>query len=150
MNIETVMTDSKNEDFIKLINQLDADLNERNGEIQREFDQYNKVDNINDVVIMYKDKIPVACGAFKEFDRYSAELKRIFVRSENRREGLAKLLVAELEKMAKVKGYKYTILETGVKQHEAVSLYESCGYAVTQNFEPYIGNVNSVCMKKTL
>jgi len=42
------------------------------------------------------------------------------------------------------------VLETGIKQHEANNLYKNTGYEIIENYEPYIGNTNSVCMKKAL
>lgn len=150
MNFEVLKTDSKNPDFINLIKLLDADLSVRYGELQKQYDIHNKVDFINDVVVVYKDNLPVACGAFKAFGTDSVELKRIFVVKEQRRQGLAKLIVHELEELARNKGYKYALLETGIKQHEAIALYKNLGFEVIDNFEPYVGNANSVCMKKTL
>jgi ribosomal protein S18 acetylase RimI-like enzyme len=148
--LKTLNTDSKNKDFINLIELLDDDLNQRYGDLQKQFDKHNKLDYINDVVIIYKDEIPVACGALKEHNIDSIELKRIFVKNEYRRQGLSKIIVNELEKMGRSKGYTYALLETGIKQYEAINLYKNIGYITIQNFEPYIGNENSVCMKKDL
>jgi GNAT superfamily N-acetyltransferase len=150
MNLEILNTDSKNIDFMKLIKLLDDDLNERYGELQKQYNKHNQVDYINDVVIIYMDEVPVACGAFKEHNIDAIELKRIFVKKENRRQGLSKLIISELEKLGRSKEYKYALLETGIKQHEAINLYENTGYEIIENYEPYIGNVNSVCMKKGL
>ena len=150
MSLKILKTDSKNNDFIKLIKLLDDDLNERYGELQMQYNEHNKVDYINDVVIIYKDKVPVACGAFKELNNNTIELKRIFVIKENRRQGLSKLIISELEELGRSRGYKDAVLETGIKQHEAINLYKNTGYDGIQNYEPYIGNSNSVCMKKTL
>ena len=150
MSIKILHTDSTNVDFIKLIKLLDNDLNERYGELQKQYDKHNKVDFINDVVIVYKDEAPVACGGFKEHNIESIELKRIFVKKDNRRQGLSKLIITELEKIGRSKGYKYALLETGIKQHEAINLYKNTGYDIIENFEPYKGNANSVCMKKNL
>jgi GNAT superfamily N-acetyltransferase len=150
MGLEIVITDSKNTDFIKLIKMLDDDLTERYGALQKQYEKHNKVDNINDVVIIYKYKVPVACGAFKEYDIDSVELKRIFVIKEQRQQGLAKLIVSKLEELARSKAYKFALLETGIKQHEAINLYKNNGYELIQNYEPYVGNTNSVCMKKVL
>lgn len=150
MSIELIKTDNKNPEFINLIKLLDGDLSERYGELQKQFDKHNKVDFINDVIIIYKNNVPVSCGAFKEFDADTVELKRIFVVKEHRRQGLAKLIVCELEKVARNKGYKFALLETGIKQYEAIALYKSLGFEVIDNFEPYVGNENSVCMKKAL
>ena len=102
------------------------------------------------VVIIYLDKISVACGGFKERNSNSVELKRIFVINDQRGKGLAKLLVSKLEEITKSRGYKYAVLETGVKQHEAINLYKSCGYYTIANYEPYAENTKSVCMKKNL
>ncbi len=150
MNIKIIHTDSKNEDFIKLIKLLDDDLNGRYGELQKQYDKHNKVDYINDVVVIYDDEVPVACGGFKEHDSKSVELKRIFVKKENRRQGLSKKIINELEKLAQTKGYKYAVLETGKKQIEAINLYKNSGYEMIENYEPYVGNENSLCMKKEL
>jgi putative acetyltransferase len=150
MDLELLKTNSKSADFIELIQLLDKDLGERYGELQKQYDKHNKVDYINDVIIIYKNKVPVACGAFKEYNNNSAEIKRIFVKKENRQQGLAKLIVRKLEELVKDNGYKYALLETGIKQHEAISLYKNIGYEVIENYEPYVGNTNSVCMKKTL
>ncbi|MDD7794500.1 GNAT family N-acetyltransferase [Clostridium sp. 'White wine YQ'] len=150
MNLEIIKTDSKNSDFIMLINELDKDLRERNGEIQDQYDKHNKIDNVNDVVIIYVDKKPVACGAFKEYNTETAELKRIFVLKSFRGQGFSKLLVNSLEELSSSKGYKYAILETGRKHIEAINLYKRSGYTITENYDPYIGMTESICMKKNL
>lgn len=150
MSLEILHTDSKNIDFIKLIKLLDDNLNERYGQLQKQYNKHNKVDYINDVVIIYKDQVAVACGAFKKQNVKSIELKRIFVAKENRGRGLSKIIVNELEKLGKCKGYKYALLETGIKQYEAINLYKNIGYQIIENYQPYIGNTNSVCMKKEL
>jgi len=150
MDLKILKTDSGNNDFISLTKLLDDDLNERYGELQKQYNKFNKVDFIRDVVIIYKDNMPVACGAFKEHDSNSIELKRIFVRKENRRQGLSKLILKKLEELGRNRGHMYALLETGIKQHEAINLYRNSGYEVIDNFEPYIGIFNSVCMKKVL
>jgi Acetyltransferases len=150
MSIEILKTDSENIDFLELIKLLDEDLNERYGELQKQYNKHNKVDYIKDVIVISKENEPVACGAFKEHGAEAIELKRIFVKKENRRQGLSKLIVKELENLGREKGYKNALLETGKKQFEAISLYKSCGYEIIDNFEPYKGNQNSICMKKTL
>ena len=67
-----------------------------------------------------------------------------------RGQGLSKLLVNKLEELAKNEGYKYAVLETGRKHIEAINLYKRSGYTVTENYDPYIGMPDSVCMKKTI
>jgi ribosomal protein S18 acetylase RimI-like enzyme len=150
MDIELLITDNKNTDFIELTQLLDEDLWARYGDMQANYDKHNTIDYINEAIIIYKNKIPVACGAFKEYNPDSAEIKRIFVKKENRQQGLAKLIISKIEESIKKHGYKYSILETGQKQQEAISLYKNLGYEIIENYAPYVGDSNSVCMKKVL
>lgn len=150
MNIKILSTDNKNVDFIELTRLLDTDLWTRYGEMQAHYDKHNTIDCINEAIIIYKNQIPAACGAFKEYNSDSAEIKRIFVKKENRQQGLAKLIVSQLEESARKQGYKYALLETGIKQPEAINLYKNIGYEIIENYGPYIGDSNSVCMKKAL
>jgi GNAT superfamily N-acetyltransferase len=150
MDLEIIKTNSQNTDFIKLTKLLDNELNERYGELQKQYEKYNKVDQMNDVIIISKNKVSVACGALKEHGSNTVELKRIFVKKEYRRQGLSKLIINKLEELAINNGYKYALLETGIKQAEAINLYKNSGYDVIQNYGPYVGNINSVCMKKVL
>jgi predicted GNAT family acetyltransferase len=89
MDIELLKTDTENPDFILLAKLLDRDLEERNGELQKQYAQHNKVDRI-DAVVIYHDQIPVACGALKKTDELTAEIKRVFVKKEHRGQGCQK------------------------------------------------------------
>ncbi|MBC3841784.1 GNAT family N-acetyltransferase [Streptacidiphilus sp. 4-A2] len=71
---------------------------------------------------------PVAGGAYRRFDRSTAELKRIWTHSEHRRRGLARAVVAELEQAAVAAGYQQVYLTTGPRQPEARALYLAAGY----------------------
>lgn len=150
MDIELLKTDNRNTDFIELTKLLDEDLWTRYGDIQAHYDKHNTIDYINEAIVIYKNKMPVACGTFKEYNHDSAEIKRIFVKKENRQQGLAKLIISKLEESIIEQGYKYSILETGQKQNEAINLYKNIGYEIIENYAPYVGDSNSVCMKKSL
>lgn len=147
---EIIYTDSENEGFAKLIKMLDEDLNLRYGELQKQYDVHNSVDHIKNVLLLYIDGCPAACGAFKRYDPESAELKRIFVAKEYRGRGFSKVIVSKLEEWAVREGFVYAVLETGIRQNEAISLYKKCGYDVIPNYGAYIGNSNSICMKKRI
>ncbi|MFF3484387.1 GNAT family N-acetyltransferase [Streptomyces sp. NPDC002701] len=71
---------------------------------------------------------PVAGGAFRRYDEITAELKRIWTHSAHRRRGLARRVVAELEREAKARGYRRIHLTTGPRQPEARALYLATGY----------------------
>jgi GNAT superfamily N-acetyltransferase len=141
---------SDNKDFRELIKLLDLDLDQRYGSLQKEYNAYNKIEFIETVVIVYNEATPIGCGCFKKLDDQSVEMKRVFVQSDYRGKGFASAILEELEIWAKEKCFLYSILETGVKQHEAINLYQKKGYIITENFGQYIGNQNSICMKKIL
>jgi GNAT superfamily N-acetyltransferase len=77
---------------------------------------------------------PVAGGAFRRFDEHTAELKRIWTHSAHRRRGLARRVLAELEREIAGRGYRRIHLTTGPRQPEAKGLYLATGY--TPLYEP--------------
>ena len=68
----------------------------------------------------------------------SVELKRMYVRQELRRTGLARRLLAHVEADARAAGATFVVLETGPKQVGAVTLYRSAGYAPVPDFGHYL------------
>lgn len=148
--LEIIRTTSDNPDFSGLIEALDNDLYQRNGEAQLKYRQYNKVDMIRHVVVIYVDGKPVGCGAFKRFDDESVEIKRMFVYPEMRGKRLAARILQELEQWAIEEGYNKAVLETGHKQTEAIRLYTIAGYSLTENYGQYIGMAESICYRKEL
>lgn len=93
---------------------------------------------------------PLGCGALRPLDLQTGEIKRMYVRPEGRRRGLARRLLRELEQRARDLGYRALRLETGIRQPEAQRLYESMGFERIAAFGPYIGNDTSVCFGKAL
>lgn len=143
-------TTSKDPDFIRLVNELDAYLRKLDGEEHAFYNQYNAIENLGNVAVLYKNEMAVACGAFKMFDDKSVEIKRMYTSQMARNEGCASLVLDELEKWAVELGFSICVLETGHKQKEANNLYLKCGYAVTLNYGQYVGIENSICYKKEL
>lgn len=143
-------TTSDNPDFQSLVVLLDKDLKEKDGDDHAFYAQFNKVDSINEVVVAYKDGNAAGCGAIKLYTETIAEVKRMFVHPDFRRQGIAKQILAALEAWAKELNYSATILETGMKQADAIELYKNSGYNVIPNYGQYTGVENSVCMHKQL
>jgi putative acetyltransferase len=48
------------------------------------------------------------------------------------------------------KGFSGAILETGIRQIEAIKFYSKSGYQQIDNYGHYIGNSNRVCFYKNL
>lgn len=80
-------------------------------------------------VVVVRDGETVGGGAFKRYDATTAELKRIWTRADQRRQGLARRVVEELEARALRQGYRRVYLTTGFRQPEAWGLYFDTGYA---------------------
>lgn len=142
-------TTSDNADFEKLVVQLDAYLRILDGDDHEFYAQFNKSKALKNALIYYENDMPVGIGAYKEFEN-AAEMKRMFVLPEYRGKGIASKILTELETWAKEEGYTTSFLETGYMQKDAIALYHKLGYHDIENFGPYIGVENSVCMKKDL
>ncbi|WP_316840409.1 GNAT family N-acetyltransferase [Pedobacter gandavensis] len=149
-NVHLSRTNPDHLDFRKLIELLDENLAESNGEDQSFFNQFNKTDEIKHVIIAYMEGVAIGCGSIKEFAPGTMELKRMFVHPEFRNAGIASKILVHLERWAHEMGYERCILETGEKQKEAVILYEKRGYQRISNYGQYENIVGSVCMEKKL
>ncbi len=104
------------------------------------------------VFVVLEDEVgeAVACGALRAIDAEHGELKRMFVAPAHRGRGASRIVLAALEQKARDLGWTRLVLETGTRQHEAVGLYESSGYAPVEPFGPYVGSEWSLCYAKEL
>ena len=142
-------TTSADPAFVELIRRLDAELRDRYGELQAAYAPHNVV--VTDhAVVAYDDDVAVGSGCFKRIDPTTIEIKRMYVATERRGEGIGRSVLQELEAWARELGHTDAIVETGVRQPEAVELYEASGYTVIDNFPPYVGLATSVCLHKRL
>ena len=148
--LELRRTNSSNEDFVALVNELDAYLKITDGDDHDFYNQFNGIENLNHCIVAYKDQQAVGCGAFKKFEEDSVEVKRMYLKPEHRGSGIAGDILSSLEHWAKEIGNKKTILETGNRQVEAVKFYHKSGYKRIPNYGQYIGMDNSNCFEKTL
>jgi ribosomal protein S18 acetylase RimI-like enzyme len=100
---------------------------------------------------------PVATGAWRTHDdvevfgtRRTAEVKRMYVVPAARARGLARRMLAHLERTAAEAGAEAMILETGTAQPEAIALYESSGYTRIPSFGYYKEAPLNRCFAKAL
>tara|TARA_R110000787_G_scaffold60220_8_gene136572 strand:+ start:13503 stop:13904 length:402 start_codon:yes stop_codon:yes gene_type:complete len=129
---------------------LDTDLKIRDGDDHEFYNQFNKIDLIKHVVVVYKNDTPIGCGAIKKYDTSITEIKRMFVLPESRSNGLASMILNELEKWASELSFNKCILETGINQLEAIHLYSKNGYTLMPNYGQYEGIKDSRCFCKLL
>ncbi len=105
--------------------------------------------------MVYVDGVPAAMGGWRWHGaplskRKDAEIKRMFVREAYQRRGLARVILAELERTAAEAGVERLILETGLEQPEAIALYRAAGYEDVPAFGYYADEELSVHLGKKL
>ena len=100
---------------------------------------------------------PVASGAWRSHadvevfgTRRTAEIKRMYVAAAARGRGLARAMLAHLERTAASSGAEAMILETGTAQPEAIALYGSSGYTPIPSFGYYRDEPLNRCFGKPL
>ena len=92
----------------------------------------------------YLAGVPVAMGGWRfrddvvAFGRHrAAEVKRMYVAPAHRGNGYARAVLAHLEATARAAGADVMVLETGLRQPEAIGLYSSAGYLPVDGFGYY-------------
>jgi putative acetyltransferase len=150
--MKILRTNSEHPDFQQLTKLLDQHYWDHYGEVQAQFDDYNEavVSKIDTALLLYQNDKAVGSACLIDFEPEIAEVKRVFVLPEYRGQGLAVLLMEELEKWAKALGYKQMILETGIHEKGAIRLYEKLGYKRIPNYSFYKEVEVSVCYGKEL
>ena len=145
-----IRTTSNNKDFINLVKALDAYLKITDGDEHEFYNQFNSVESLSNVVVLYFNENAVGCGGFKKFNDNSVEIKRMYVNPNNREKGLGKQILNGLEDWAKELGFLSCILETGKRQIEAIKFYKKSDYKSISKYGQYKDMKNSVCFKKKL
>ena len=92
----------------------------------------------------------VGCGAVRCVEPGAGEIKRMYVRPVARGAGVGRAVLAALEAEARALGLARLLLETGVRQPEAIALYERAGFSRTERFGDYEAHALSVFMGKDL
>ena len=137
---------------LRLIAQLTAELTQLYGD-DGGANSFNPLDALGRGAIFFVARIEgraVGCGALRSLERGVGEVKRMFVVPELRGQGISRLILQHLETAAIATGYSRLRLETGIKQPEAIGLYESSGYYRTSLYGQYINDPRSVCFEKVL
>ncbi len=85
------------------------------------------------------DGKPVGCGGLKHLPGKPPEIKRMWVAPEARGKGLARRLLAEVERYASERGATVVRLDSNRALTEAIGLYGSAGYVEVAPFndEPH-------------
>jgi len=100
----------------------------------------------------YVDGELIGCGAVKTFenDGKYGEVKTVFVAEAHRGSGHSKTIMLKLETHLRSIGVGVARLATGIKQPEAISLYEGLGYLRCSPFGGHAADPMTVFMEKSL
>jgi ribosomal protein S18 acetylase RimI-like enzyme len=101
------------------------------------------------LILAWRDGKPCGCVAFRRIGPRTCEMKRLYVRPENRGLKIGAELVRRIIQAAEARGYEAMRLDTLQTMQSAVSLYRSFGF---RDIEPYIYNPipGARFMEKTL
>ena len=94
----------------------------------------------------------LGCGALKELDSNSGEVKSMRTANAHRRKGVAAKILEHLIQEARRRGYDRLNLETGASADfaPAQALYIRYGFTYRDPFADYVDDPNSVFMTKQL
>ena len=92
----------------------------------------------------------IGCGVLRRLEPWLGEVKRMFVRPDFRGRGVGRRILAALEATAQDDGVRTLRLETGVRQPEAIRLYESAGFRAIPPYGEFVDSPSSRCFEKHL
>jgi GNAT superfamily N-acetyltransferase len=103
-------------------------------------------------LVAYLDGEAVGCGGWRSRgdDGTVAELKRMYTVRSARGRGVGRRMLKAVEDSARAHGRTRIVLECGVRQPEAIELYESCGYYRIDNFGYYRDHPEVVSLGRDL
>ncbi len=137
-------------DAVRLIGELQQEYVIRYGGVDRSpFDPAEFAPPGGLFLVAYAGGAAAGCGGWRAHGS-EAEIKRMYVMPAARGRGLARRLLAELERTARAAGHHRVILETGRQQPEAVALYRSAGYADIPAYGYYACSPHSMHFGKVL
>jgi putative acetyltransferase len=128
-----------------------AEIAERYGTPDSEPGPAPTGDDIAVFLVAYAaDGTPVGCGALRQLDAASAEIKRMFVDVAHRGTGVSVAVLRQLEAEAVKRGWPTLRLETGTEQPDAVRFYTREGYEPIPKFGHYVHSDASLCFARSL
>ncbi len=142
VDVEISDEDPTSEAAAALIEALSWDLSKRydsDGPERAGFDPAAQSGPGRAFLVARLDGVPVGCAALVPVQSSVGELKRMYVVPDARGRGVARSLLTAIEDTARRNGYEDLWLETGLRQPEAIALYESAGYTRIADFGHYAG-----------
>jgi GNAT superfamily N-acetyltransferase len=135
----------------RLRDQMDAELAPRYAELRAQRGPRRAVEpaSVRVTYVAYDGERPVGTASLR-VAHAEHEIKRVFVAATHRRLGLATRLLDAVEGWALNAGVRRIVLQTGVRQPDAIALYAREGWRPSEPFGEYVGDTFSLCFSKEL
>lgn len=145
--METAFTNQDDERFLNLVEELDKGYYERIGEELSKYEKYNEFTKPHVVILALDLNKPIACASYRVCSSKNVEFKRVYVKKEYRKNGIAYKLIKQLESNID-SSYKYSYIVTGKNNYPAIKLYEKLDYKEIPKFGQFKDDETVICMKK--
>jgi len=146
--MECILTNEKDERFLKLVEELDYGYYQRIGDELEKYAEYNEFNKPHVVMLLLDFNKPIACASYRYLNENSVEFKRVYVKKEYRRRGIAFNLIKKLEKQIIAKNFRHSYIVTGKNNNAAIGLYEKLHYMQIPKFGQFKDDESVICMKK--
>lgn len=95
------------------------------------------------IILCKENEVYIACIAIRKANEETAELKRMFVKPDFQKQGIAKMLLDKSIDLAKIKNYNRIWLDTLNYMLPAIKLYKQYGF---YEIEAYYNNPNETAV----
>jgi GNAT superfamily N-acetyltransferase len=120
-------------------------------EVATELDRHSPIEFLppsGAFLILELDGMTVAGGALRRLGDGVGEIKRMWTAPRFRGRGYSRLVLAELERAARRRGYHALRLEIGNRQLAAIGLYVTSGYQEIANYGGHAADPRCVSFEK--
>lgn len=138
---------SEDKDYKSLMELLKSEYADLYGEKANDIIREMETEKIVSACVMMTYGSPIGCIAFIDENGKTAKLRHIFVVKEQRGHGLSKMLVENIEKQIREKGYEKIVLNTHASLERSKLLYERMGYVQLNKDEE---NASEIIMQKII
>ena len=107
--MKTVLTNQDDERFLKLVEELDQGYYELIGDELSKYEKYNEFKQPHTVILAIDLEKSIACASYRVCSENSVEFKRVYVKKEYRKKGIAYDLIKQLEDSFD-NDYKYSFI----------------------------------------
>lgn len=150
MQVKLKFVNIENSDLQMLVSMLNQYYAARFGQAVEQYQKYHDLAQMSCAVVAYADHKAVGCGCWKSYNAATAELKRMFVLPDYRREGVAAQMLTALERHAAESGCHKAVLQIVAGMTDAVKFYEKTGYRLIANYGAFADDELCICMAKEI